>query len=78
MTIQLKFLNSLTFDNPVEVLAKPIAVVVKMARPKRPDDGIEQFFSATEFQEMSDYEKLRLRNIKANYEMMVEIGKQHC
>ncbi|XP_033646206.1 histone-lysine N-methyltransferase PRDM9-like [Asterias rubens] len=45
-----------------------------MARPKRPDDGIEQFFSATEFQEMSDYEKLRLRNMKANYEMMVEIG----
>ena len=44
----------------------------------RPDDGIEQFFSATEFQEMSDYEKLRLRNMKANYEMMVEIGKQHC
>ncbi|XP_033631837.1 histone-lysine N-methyltransferase PRDM9-like [Asterias rubens] len=45
-----------------------------MARPKRPDDGIEQFFSSSEFQEMSDYEKLRLRNMKANYEMMVEIG----
>lgn len=63
MKIQLKF------------FAKPVAVVVKMARPKRPDDGIEQFFSSSEFQEMSDYEKLRLRNMKANYEMMVEIGK---
>ncbi len=59
-------------------MAKLVVVfVVKMARPKRPDDGIEQFFSASEFQEMSDYEKLRLRNMKANYEMMVEVGKQH-
>ncbi|XP_038055654.1 histone-lysine N-methyltransferase PRDM9-like [Patiria miniata] len=46
-----------------------------MAMPKERDpDEIEQFFTASEYKELSEYEKMRLRNIKENYEMMIEIG----
>ena len=37
--------------------------------------GIEAYFTATEFSEFSEYEKLRLRNMKQNYEMMIKVGK---
>ena len=36
--------------------------------------GIDAYFTATEFAEFSDYEKLRMRNMKQNYEMMIEVG----
>ena len=39
--------------------------------------GIEAYFTAAEFNEFSEYEKLRLRNMKQNYEMMIKVGKQH-
>ena len=37
--------------------------------------GIEAYFTASEFAEFSEYEKLRLRNMKQNYEMMIKVGK---
>ena len=36
---------------------------------------IEPFLTAAEFSELSDYEKLRLKNMKMNYEMMIKVGK---
>ena len=39
-------------------------------------DEIESFFTKAEFANMSDYEKLRLRNMRKNYEMMALLGKQ--
>ncbi|XP_041356285.1 zinc finger protein 724-like isoform X2 [Gigantopelta aegis] len=37
-------------------------------------DEIESFFTKAEFSSMSDYEKLRLRNMRKNYEMMGLLG----
>ena len=37
--------------------------------------GIDAYFTAKEFAEFSDYEKLRMRNMKQNYEMMIEVGR---
>ena len=36
---------------------------------------IEPYLTAAEFAEFSDYEKLRLKNMKTNYEMMIKVGK---
>ncbi|XP_022086382.1 histone-lysine N-methyltransferase PRDM9-like [Acanthaster planci] len=41
---------------------------------KKTEDDIEPFFTAAQYKELSEYEKLRLRNIKENYDMMTEIG----
>eukprot|EP00057_Strongylocentrotus_purpuratus_P020528 XP_011675002.1 PREDICTED: probable histone-lysine N-methyltransferase PRDM7 [Strongylocentrotus purpuratus] len=38
--------------------------------------AIQAYFTAKEWAETSDYEKLRLKNIKENYEMMIEVGLQ--
>ncbi|XP_063956894.1 zinc finger protein 724-like [Lytechinus pictus] len=38
--------------------------------------AVQAFFTAKEWAETSDYEKLRLKNIKENYEMMIEVGLQ--
>ncbi|OPL21614.1 histone-lysine prdm9-like n-methyltransferase, partial [Mytilus galloprovincialis] len=35
---------------------------------------IEQYFTNTQMASLSDYEKLRYRNMKKNYEMMVKMG----
>ncbi|XP_063436674.1 histone-lysine N-methyltransferase PRDM9-like [Mytilus trossulus] len=35
---------------------------------------IEQYFTKTQMASLSDYEKLRYRNMKKNYEMMVKMG----
>ena len=37
--------------------------------------AIQAYFTAKEWAEISDYEKLRLKNIKENYEMMIEVGE---
>ncbi|XP_063956495.1 histone-lysine N-methyltransferase PRDM9-like [Lytechinus pictus] len=36
--------------------------------------AVQAYFTAKEWAETSDYEKLRLKNIKENYEMMIEVG----
>ena len=36
--------------------------------------NIEQYFTAEELADMCDYEMDRLRNIKKNYEMMIDLG----
>ncbi|XP_030849723.1 probable histone-lysine N-methyltransferase PRDM7 [Strongylocentrotus purpuratus] len=36
--------------------------------------AVQAYFTAKEWAEISDYEKLRLKNIKENYEMMIEVG----
>ncbi|XP_063956537.1 histone-lysine N-methyltransferase PRDM9-like [Lytechinus pictus] len=36
--------------------------------------AVKAYFTAKEWAETSDYEKLRLKNIKENYEMMIEVG----
>ena len=46
-----------------------------MSSIKGDNHGIEAYFSASEFAEFSEYEKLRLRNMKQNYEMMIKVGK---
>eukprot|EP00057_Strongylocentrotus_purpuratus_P021475 XP_011675949.1 PREDICTED: uncharacterized protein LOC105443952 [Strongylocentrotus purpuratus] len=38
--------------------------------------AVQAYFTAKEWEETSDYEKLRLKNIKENYEMMIEVGLQ--
>ena len=42
---------------------------------KSDNHAIEAYFTAAEFSEFSEYEKLRLRNMKQNYEMMIKVGK---
>ena len=37
--------------------------------------NIEQYFTKEEFAAICEYEKLRMCNIKRNYEMMVKMGK---
>ncbi|KAJ8032788.1 Histone-lysine N-methyltransferase PRDM9 [Holothuria leucospilota] len=37
-------------------------------------DDLKQYFTVAGWKELSNYEKLRLQNIKRNYEMMIEIG----
>ncbi|XP_030849324.1 probable histone-lysine N-methyltransferase PRDM7 isoform X2 [Strongylocentrotus purpuratus] len=38
--------------------------------------AVQAYFTAKEWAETSDYEKLRLKNIKENYEMLLEVGLQ--
>ncbi|XP_041466345.1 histone-lysine N-methyltransferase PRDM9-like [Lytechinus variegatus] len=55
-------------------------MVVPVLLPAMPlpatDDysAVQAYFTAKEWAETSDYEKLRLKNIKENYEMMIEVG----
>ena len=37
-------------------------------------ESIEEFFSKEEFENMCDLEKLRFKNLRLNYEMMLRIG----
>ena len=46
-----------------------------MSYSKNDFTHLEEFFSLEEWVQISDYEKLRLSNIKENYEMMIKIGK---
>ena len=46
-----------------------------MSLSKGDNHGIEAYFSASEFAQISEYEKLRMRNMKQNYEMMIKVGK---
>ncbi|XP_071094523.1 histone-lysine N-methyltransferase PRDM9-like [Haliotis cracherodii] len=46
----------------------------KAIMKKKVCDEIEQFFTKAELTTMSNYEKLRLRNMRKNYEMMAELG----
>ena len=46
-----------------------------MPLPARDDySQVQAYFTPKEWAEISDYEKLRLKNIKENYEMMLEVG----
>ena len=38
-------------------------------------EDLRQFFTAQGWSDLSNYEKLRMQNMKRNYEMMIEIGK---
>lgn len=44
---------------------------------EKPSD-IEQYFTKAQLENLSDYEKVRYRNMKKNYEMMVKMGKFLC
>ncbi|XP_046557478.1 protein SSXA1-like, partial [Haliotis rubra] len=46
----------------------------KAIMKKKVCDDIDQFFTKAELSTLSDYEKLRLRNMRKNYEMMAELG----
>ncbi|XP_077998140.1 histone-lysine N-methyltransferase PRDM9-like [Glandiceps talaboti] len=48
----------------------------KKSKPKTKSeyDVIRPYFTEKEWTEISDYEKKRLRNIKENYEMMLQVG----
>ncbi|XP_072017504.1 histone-lysine N-methyltransferase PRDM9-like [Amphiura filiformis] len=46
----------------------------KMSSPEQDNHGIEVYFTAAEFAEFSEYERLRMRNMKQNYEMMIKVG----
>ena len=37
-------------------------------------DDIDHYFTKSELANLSDYEKLRYRNMKKNYEMMIKMG----
>jgi len=38
-------------------------------------DSIDQYFTKAEMSAMCDYEKLRFRNMRKNYEMMLALGE---
>ena len=45
----------------------------KLTEEEGPDD-IDHFFTKNQLENLSDYEKLRFRNMKKNYEMMIKLG----
>ena len=50
------------------------AFFTKMKEKDQEDVRLDLYFSKNEIDEMSDFEKLRLGNLKRNYQMMKELG----
>ena len=50
-------------------------VLARQGKQEDGDRGLEDYFSSEELASISDYEKKRLKNMKLNYEMMLEVGK---
>ena len=50
----------------------------KMEEKDKEEVKLELYFAKSELENMCEYEKKRLCNIKRNYEMMKELGKILC
>ena len=50
-------------------------VLSKQANTGSDDRVLDEYFSSKQLAGISDCEKKRLRNLKLNYEMMLEVGK---
>ena len=51
-------------------------VLARQGKQENGDRGLEEFFSREELASISTYEKKRLKNMKLNYNMMLEVGEQ--
>ncbi|CAC5377323.1 PRDM7_9 [Mytilus coruscus] len=65
--------SSFAFDEIPKLANMEQSDFRKFEEDERSGD-IEQYFTKTQMASLSDYEKLRYRNMKKNYEMMVKMG----